>query len=113
MPGIPEDDDAGDDTMEGNDDPPVVVDGEPVVPFDDFTGVDDGLSFGQILIPRPVRAHSATIVVKTFFGDLITTVDVPAVGTDETPNSTTSTTAVPADTEVSTPDGTSNGGSGP
>lgn len=78
--------------VEGDPPPEVRVDGEPVLVEDDFDGGDDGLSFGQIYIPAPIDAHSATIVVDAYFGPVSATVELPSVDVVNDDGSSTTTT---------------------
>ena len=65
--------------VNGDPDPLVRVDGQPIELEDDFGGAGDGLSFGQIHLPAPIEARTATIEVETYFGVLRTTVELPEV----------------------------------
>jgi hypothetical protein len=61
------------------DSPEVLVDGEPVELREDFSGGGDGLLIGEVLIPAPIEAHDATIVVNADFGDVTGSVALPNV----------------------------------
>jgi hypothetical protein len=75
--------------------PPVLVDGEPVELTEDFSGGDDGLLIGELFIPGPIEAHTATIVVQADFGDVKGSValpDIPVNTSSSPPTGPTTTT---------------------
>lgn len=80
---------------DGDSSPEVLVDGNRVALEDDFSGGDDGLSFGQVYIPAPIDGHTATIEVKDSGYVRTTTVELPDVEAAEDGSPTTSPTTTP------------------
>jgi hypothetical protein len=64
----------------GEPDPPeVLVDGEPVVLWESFSGGDENLVVGEVFITAPVDAREATVIVRAGFGDVTGKVVLPEV----------------------------------
>jgi hypothetical protein len=85
--------------LNGNENPPVRIDGMEVPIDQDFGGPGDGLSNGEVFLAAPIDEHQATLEIDTPIGTLTTKIDLPRVDTASTGSSGTDTTV---DTEVTT-----------